>query len=85
MLIHALETANTNQREELNNLLHQNTDDKVQRVLKIFRECNVDEWAKQLKQQYFDKALYHLDEIAVLSSRKKPLLEIADFLIQRDY
>jgi len=85
LLIHALETANTNQREELNNLLHQNTDDKVQRVLKIFRECNVDEWAKQLKQQYFDKALYHLDEIAVLSSRKKPLLEIADFLIQRDY
>ena len=85
LLIHALETVNTNQREELNNLLLENPDDKVDRVLKIFRECNVDEWAKQLKQQYFDKALYHLDEIAVFSSRKKPLLEIADFLIQRDY
>jgi geranylgeranyl diphosphate synthase type II len=85
LLIHALETANANQKEELNNLLNENTDDKVQRVLKIFRECDVDEWAKQLKQQYFDKALYHLDEIAVLSARKKPLVEIADFLIQRDY
>jgi len=85
LLIHALETANTDQKEELNNLLNENTDDKVQRVLKIFRECDVDEWAKQLKQQYFDKALYHLDEIAVLSARKKPLVEIADFLIQRDY
>jgi geranylgeranyl diphosphate synthase type II len=85
LLIHALETADTNQKQELNNLLNENTDDKVQRVLKIFRECNVDEWAKQLKQQYFDKALYHLEEIAVLSARKKPLMEIADFLIQRDY
>jgi len=85
LLIHALETANANQKEELNNLLNEKTDDKVQRVLKIFRECDVDEWAKQLKQQYFDKALYHLDEIAVLSARKKPLVEIADFLIQRDY
>jgi len=85
LLIHALETANANQKEELNNLLNEKTDDKVQRVLKIFRECDVDEWAKQLKQQYFDKALHHLDEIAVLSARKKPLREIADFLIQRDY
>ncbi|HEX5152274.1 MAG TPA: polyprenyl synthetase family protein [Parafilimonas sp.] len=85
LLIHALESATANQKEELNNLLDENTDDKVHRVLKIFRDCNVDEWAKQLKHQYFDKALYHLDEIAVLSSRKKPLLELAEFLIQRDY
>lgn len=85
LLIHALATANGNQREELNQLLQQNPDDKVERVIKIFRDCNVDEWAKQLKQQYFEKALYHLEEIAVLSVRKKPLLELAGFLIQRDY
>jgi geranylgeranyl diphosphate synthase type II len=85
LLIHALETANTDQKEELNNLLKEDAADKVQRVLKIFRDCNVDEWAKQLKQQYFNKAMNHLDEIAVLSARKKPLIEIADFLIQRDY
>ena len=64
---------------------HSDFGGEVERVLKIFRDCNVDAWAKQLKQQYFDKALFHLEEIAVLSSRKKPLLEIADFLIQRDY
>jgi len=85
LLLHALETANTQQKEELQQLLQQNTDDKVDRVLKIFRDCNVDEWAKQLKQQYLEKALYHLEEIAVLSARKKPLLELAGFLIQRDY
>jgi len=85
LLIHALETANTDQKEELNNLLQQDAEDKVQRVLQVFRDCNVDEWAKELKQQYFNKALHHLDEIAVLSARKKPLIEIAGFLIQRDY
>ena len=85
LLIHALETADADQKQELNNLLAEDTNDKIQRFLKIFRDCNVDEWAKELKQQYFDKALYHLNEIAVLSTRKKPLIEIADFLIQRDY
>lgn len=84
LLIHALETANTNQKEELSNLLSNELENKVQRVLKIFRDCNVDDWAKQLKQQYFEKALHHLDEIAVLSARKKPLIEVANFLIQRD-
>ena len=85
LLIHALETTDAIQKAELNNLLSTDPEDKVQRVLDIFRDCNADEWAKQLKQQYFDKALHHLDEIAVLSARKKPLREIADFLIQRDY
>lgn len=85
LLIHALETANDAQKKELKALLCENSEDKVQRVLKIFRDCDADNWAKELKQQYYDKALYHLDEIAVLSARKQPLIEIADFLIQRDY
>jgi geranylgeranyl diphosphate synthase type II len=85
LLIHALETANDAQKKELEALLSENSEEKVQRVLGIFHDCNADAWAKELKQQYYDKALYHLEEIAVLSARKKPLLEIADFLIQRDY
>ena len=85
LLIHALETANATQKDELNSLLNENSADKVERVLKIFRDCNVDDWAKELKQQYFNKAIFHLDEIAVLSARKKPLTELAGFLIQRDY
>lgn len=85
LLIHAFETADTNQKEELNKLLQTGAEDKVQRVLKIFKDCNVDDWAKELKQQYFEKALHHLNEVAVVNARKQPLKEIADFLIQRDY
>ncbi len=79
LLIHALETANANQKEELNFLLTENGADKVERVLKIFRDCNVDDWAKKLKQTIFHKALYHLEEIAVLCSEKNHYLNLQIF------
>jgi len=85
LLIHALEAASNEQRNDLLQLMKENPIDKVERVLEIFKACNVDDWAWQLKQQYMDKALEHLDAIAVVSLRKKPLLELANFLIQREH
>jgi len=85
LLIHALETADAAQKTELLQLMRDNPDDKVAKVLDIFKACNVDEWAKQLKQQYLEKALFHLDEVAVTAVRKKPLMQLAEFLIQREY
>jgi geranylgeranyl diphosphate synthase type II len=85
LLIHALEAANDEQKNDLQQLMKENPSDKVERVLEIFKACNVDDWAWQLKQQYLDKALEHLDAIAVVSSRKKSLLELANFLIQREH
>ena len=63
----------------------QNPADKVQKVLEIFKTCGVDEWARELKEKYLQTALTHLNDIAVLSSRKGPLEELAAFLIQREY
>ena len=85
LLIHALESANDTQKNELMQVMQNNPADKVQRVLEIFKACNVDEWAWQLKQQYLDKALQHMDDIAVMSVRKKPLMELANFLVQREH
>jgi geranylgeranyl diphosphate synthase, type II len=85
LLIHALQVANDEQKKELHQLMQNNHDDKVKRVLEIFKACDVDDWAKELKQQYLDKAFYHLEEIAVVSSRKKPLMELANFLVQREH
>ena len=84
LLLHALETASANQKKELLHLMQTNPEDKVQRVLQIFKDCNIDEWAKELKQQYTNKAMKHLDNIAVVSSRKKPLVQLADYLLQRE-
>jgi len=84
LLIHAMEVATGEQNAELKNLLQNNSADKIGKVLEIFKECNVDEWAQQLKEKYLQTAFNHLEEIAVLSERKKPLRELAQYLIQRE-
>lgn len=85
LLLHALEVANAQQKKILAELMQQNPPDKVEQVLQIFRDCNIDEWAKELKDKYLQTALQHLEAIAVRSVRKEPLLELANFLIQREY
>ena len=72
------------QQQELKELLLMEDESKIEQVLKIYKSCNVDEWAKELKQKYFSAAMHHLEEIAVLSVRKKPLEELADYLMERD-
>jgi geranylgeranyl diphosphate synthase, type II len=81
LLIHALEVANGKQLEEL---VKGDKTNRVEKVLQIYKDCNVDKWAKELKKKYFDKAMHHLEEAAVLSSRKKPLKELTEYLMNRE-
>ncbi len=85
LLIKALEAAKGNDKKELEALLQSNPDDKVEKVLSIFRKCGVDEWARDLKASYMDKAFQQLEDIAVVSIRKEPLKQLAEFLVQREY
>lgn len=85
LLIHALETTTPSQKEKLQQLLKNDAASKVDEVLAIFRDCQVDRWADQLKENYLNEALRHLDDIAVVSKRKEPLKELASFLIQRQH
>lgn len=84
LLIHALETASAKNKKELQGLLKTNGDNKIQRVIAIYKDAGVDGWALQLKNKYLDEALNHLEDIAVLSKRKEPLKELAHFLIKRE-
>jgi len=83
LLIHALETASPQCKQQLLQLLNSDHDNKVKDVLSIFRECKVDEWASELKEKFFREALTHLEDIAVLSKRKEPLKQLALFLTHR--
>jgi geranylgeranyl diphosphate synthase, type II len=85
LLIHALETASTSQQKELKKLLVSTGADKVEKVIDLFHECKVDEWALQLQNRFLDEAMMHLEDIAVLSKRKVNLQELAHFLIKRDH
>ena len=83
LLIRALETANEEQLKELNTLLANDSFDKVDKVLAIFRACKVDAWAEDLKHKYMQEAFAHLEAIAVVSTRKKPLIDLANYLMNR--
>ncbi len=87
LMIHAMEVASDNQKEELSILMQTSNIDpteKINKVLSIFRDCKVDEWAVALKEKYVQIALQHLDETAVLLVRKNPLMELTEYLIQRE-
>jgi geranylgeranyl diphosphate synthase, type II len=84
LLIHTLEVANEEQLKEIKYLLKHNSPDKVSRMLQLYKDCNAGTWAKELKEKYLQTALQHLEDTAVLSARKKPLLELAEYLMVRE-
>ncbi|MBL0358917.1 MAG: polyprenyl synthetase family protein [Chitinophagaceae bacterium] len=84
LMIHALEVADATSKEALQQLMIENPADKVEKVLQVFRDCNVNGWANELKEKYLQTALQHLEDIAVVSKRKEPLKELALYLIQRN-
>lgn len=83
--IHALEVASASQKKELEKLRDDTGAGKVDKVLQVFRDCKVDAWALELKNRFLDEAQLHLEDIAVLSKRKQPLKELAEFLVRRDH
>ena len=84
LMIHAFETAKPVQLTELKELIKKNSADKVEKVMQIFKDCKVDDWANELKNKYLQTALKHLEDTAVLSIRKMPLQELADYLMMRE-
>ena len=84
LLLHALEVANEEQKARLEALLKTNSEDKVEKVLEIFKACGVDAWAEDLKAKYLKEAFEHLEAIAVVSNRKQPLIELANYLMNRN-
>jgi geranylgeranyl diphosphate synthase type II len=84
LLLHALEVATPDQRAKLDTLLASTGPDKVPKVLELFKACNVDAWAIELKEKYLQMALANLEDIAVTSTRKSALLALANYLMQRE-
>ncbi len=84
LLLHAMSVANESQQNELANLLATNEADKVNKVLAIFNACGVAQWAEDLKAKYMQEAFEHLEAIAVVSARKQPLIDLANYLMNRN-
>lgn len=83
--IHALEVVTGENSKELKRLLGSNQKDKVEKIIEIYKNCNVDDWARELKEKFLQTALQYLEKIAVVSVRKKPLQDLAEYLIHRQH
>ncbi len=84
LMIHALECCTPIARQELVVLAQENATDKVEKTLQIFRDCKAGEWATELKEKYYNIAINHLEEVAVVKNRKELLLKLATDLMQRE-
>jgi len=85
LIVQAMCVATDAQKKELKKLMDGNAKDKTEKVLQLFHDCRVNEWALQLKNKYLDEAFAHLEDVAVLSKRKEALQEMAKFLVQREH
>ena len=59
-------------------------DQKVKAVLDIYKRTGVDEFTRTLIEDYANRAMQHLEEVVVVSSRKAPLQELAGYLLHRE-
>ena len=85
LMVHTREFATAEQNAELDNLIATNPTDKVEKVLAIFKACKADEWANELKEKYYQIALQHLEDVAVLAPRKEQLKNLAADLMMREH
>ena len=83
LLVHALEKAGPAEKQIMENLIVSSAADKIEKMIKLFRESGADQAAMAAKHIYMDKAFTHLDLIQVPAENKMALRELADFLLER--
>jgi geranylgeranyl diphosphate synthase, type II len=84
LLLHAQQSADEADKKQIASLLQSDAYDKVEQMLELYKKYDVDDWARRLKDKYYQEALMHLEAVAVVSYRKAPLQELAEFLIDRE-
>ena len=84
LLLKAMVNASDEQKKQLNELLANDSADKVPAMLQLFRNTAADVACRDEVARYSDMAFHCLDEVAVLDKRKGPLRELAQYLLQRD-
>jgi len=87
LLIKALELANDEQTNKLNNwidLKHFDNTEKVSAVTAIYNSLNVRQYAEDAMQNYADKAFDALDAINLPEDHKQYLRDFADGLLVRE-
>ena len=85
LLIEAMKNANEQQKASLEHHLSHNEAGKVTEMLGLFEATGAKDACRAAVKAYSDKAFACLEDIAVLNARKQPLLELAQYLLMRQF
>lgn len=86
LLLKAFEQAKGEDKKELHNIMDNlQGEEKINQARIVFDRLGVREAAEDKKQLYYERALNNMKEIKVKEESKKELLELAEFLMTRDY
>jgi geranylgeranyl diphosphate synthase type II len=84
LFLNALARANDGQKKQLRNLLNAEGDRKVADMLGLYTATGADKNCLAAVADYSQRAFDCLDDVAIPSKRKQPLIELAQYLLQRD-
>jgi len=87
LYLKALDLANTEDYKRLKYLYtitDEDNQDKIDEVLQLFNQYKISELTRNLMEEYYDKAMKHLNKIPLIDSKQKVLVDLADTLMKRD-
>ncbi len=87
LILKALEVADSDTRQQLRNLMSNkpaNEEAKIQTVMQLLKRLNIPELTAQKKLEYQLTAYRHLEAVQVEATRKRAILAIAAYLLERD-
>jgi geranylgeranyl diphosphate synthase type II len=84
LLLKALENAEPSQRKEIEALLQQDSAHKVEAMKGLYKATGADAAGLLAVADYSKKAFACLEDVAIPSKRKQPLMELANYLLMRD-
>ena len=84
LLLYTLQKASPTQLQELRSFMQNEANNKVEKVIQLFKDCGVDDWAMSMQNKYLEEAFAQLDAITVDTKRKEPLKKLALNLLHRE-
>lgn len=84
-LLKALENANETQHAKIHRLMAGSEAGKVAAMLQLFSETGAHEQTRAAVNHYSNAAFEALEDVAIISSRKKELQHLAEYLLMREF
>jgi len=85
LLLKAIALGNEEQKNQIQQFLNSNAEDKVMQMLSLFEATKAKEACKELIQQYTQAAFDSLDRLSIDASKKESFIQITNYLLNREH